>query len=161
MTFAPNIVPICLPSKDEDFGGGEGWTTGWGFTMQSFMSPKLLREANVPLKTTEECEQEFTEVYDFFMTNDTFGSFQDRFPEDEGTRMETIQRLTKCFLCTSRFDERSSCHGDSGGPLAVQRNDERFVLAGVTSFGDPGCAHNGGYYTKVSAFTDWIQSVIN
>ena len=32
VTFAPNIIPICLPDQDQDFGGDSGWATGWGRT---------------------------------------------------------------------------------------------------------------------------------
>ena len=28
--FAKNLIPICLPYKNEDFAGQTGWITGWG-----------------------------------------------------------------------------------------------------------------------------------
>ena len=61
--------------------------------------------------------------------------------------------MKEFFICaekTSGFHEekRDTCKGDSGGPFSVQRADGRFVLAGITSWGE-GCG-NGGYYTKVS-----------
>ena len=49
--------------------------------------------------------------------------------------------------------------GDSGGPFAVQRNDGRFVLAGITSWGD-GCIGEG-YYTKITVFIEWINYTIS
>lgn len=52
--------------------------------------------------------------------------------------------------------------GDSGGPLIYQdRISGRFQLHGITSWGD-GCGEKGkpGVYTRVSAFSDWIQSEI-
>ena len=56
------------------------------------------------------------------------------------------------------------CHlqGDSGGPLIYQdRISGRFQLYGITSWGD-GCGEKGkpGVYTRVSAFSDWIQAEI-
>uniref|UniRef100_A0AC34F7X1 Peptidase S1 domain-containing protein n=1 Tax=Panagrolaimus sp. ES5 TaxID=591445 RepID=A0AC34F7X1_9BILA len=52
--------------------------------------------------------------------------------------------------------------GDSGGPLLVIR-DHRWVQIGVTAFGDvmpvPGdllAVSDIGFYTKISAFCDWI-----
>ena len=52
--------------------------------------------------------------------------------------------------------------GDSGGPLIYQdRMSGRFQLYGITSWGD-GCGEKGkpGVYTRVSAFSDWIQAEI-
>lgn len=52
--------------------------------------------------------------------------------------------------------------GDSGGPLIYQdRISGRFQLYGITSWGD-GCGEKGkpGVYTRVSAFSDWIQAEI-
>lgn len=56
----------------------------------------------------------------------------------------------------------NSVQGDSGGPLIYQdRISGRFQLHGITSWGD-GCGEKGkpGVYTRVSAFSDWIQTEI-
>lgn len=56
----------------------------------------------------------------------------------------------------------NSAQGDSGGPLIYQdRISGRFQLHGITSWGD-GCGEKGkpGVYTRVSAFSDWIQTEI-
>ena len=51
VSFKPSIIPICLPEQGEDFGGGNGWATGWGDTqVEGKMIPSTLREVNVPLK---------------------------------------------------------------------------------------------------------------
>lgn len=49
---------------------------------------------------------------------------------------------------------RDSCQGDSGGPVLYEGKQ-----AGVTSYGY-GCAREGlpGVYTRVSAFSDWIEA---
>lgn len=55
-----------------------------------------------------------------------------------------------------------TCGGDSGGPLLVpDASGNKFVLAGITSFGD-GCAEQNKYgiYTRVSDFRPWIKSII-
>ncbi len=56
---------------------------------------------------------------------------------------------------------QDTCQGDSGGPLMAFFNS-RWVLAGITSFGD-GCAQPGypGVYTRVSAFVSFISSITN
>jgi len=151
-----NVVPICLPDTTEDFGGDNGWATGWGNTVayneteeseeSEDSSPKVLREVNVPLKSQEECGQVFKESQ-FGYTN------------DEESRLEALRasyRIKKFFICAENTDHRDTCQGDSGGPLAVQRSDGRFQLAGVTSWGN-GCGFQGGYYTRVSEFVDWLR----
>ncbi|CAH0686227.1 unnamed protein product [Spodoptera exigua] len=61
-------------------------------------------------------------------------------------------------ICTSRAGGRNICTGDSGGPLAVTRNN-RPVLIGITSFGHwRGCqAGEPSAYARVTSFMSWIQ----
>lgn len=51
--------------------------------------------------------------------------------------------------------------GDSGGPMVIQRNDKRFQLTGVISWGI-GCAepNQPGVYTRISEFRDWINQIL-
>lgn len=53
------------------------------------------------------------------------------------------------------------CTGDSGGPMVIQRNDKRFQLTGVISWGI-GCAepNQPGVYTRISEFRDWINQIL-
>ena len=56
--------------------------------------------------------------------------------------------------------QRDTCQGDSGGPLLLEV-DGVLELAGITSFG-LGCGSRNsvpGVYTRVSAHTEWIESV--
>ena len=153
--YAPNVVPICLPEKDQSFGGGDAWATGWGVShFNATTAPSLLREVNVPLKTDDECAEEVGEYVQSLQTY--FNTTNER----------AVQRIAnrhkRFFICTKNtypyHEHRNTCQGDSGGPLAVQRNDGRFLLAGITSFGDE--CRDLGYYTKVSAFVDWIHFVM-
>ena len=64
------------------------------------------------------------------------------------------------MLCAAGDGVRNTagvCNGDSGGPLAVW-GTRGWELAGITSFGSPGCMTTGapGVFTRVSAFTPWI-----
>ena len=148
--FKPNIVPICLPELDANFGEESGWATGWGESSGDGHGsyPSILREVNVPIKSREDCGQEIESLMDY-------DSEEDRLSD-----LRAIHRLTNYFVCTEHDDEdRDSCSGDSGGPLVVQRADGRFVLAGVVSWGD-GCGGEG-FYTRVSKFIDWINYEIS
>ena len=35
VTFAPNIVPICLPQGEDDYLNRTAWVTGWGRLYES------------------------------------------------------------------------------------------------------------------------------
>merc|ERR1719223_1746368 len=56
---------------------------------------------------------------------------------------------------------RDTCQGDSGGPLVVKsRTDGRWHLVGLTSYGPNPCGE-GGVYTRLSGFQNWIVQNLN
>lgn len=61
-------------------------------------------------------------------------------------------------ICTA-VTGKDTCQGDSGGPLIVADERDRAIITGITSWGK-GCGTHPGVYTKVMAYTDWINSVI-
>lgn len=56
---------------------------------------------------------------------------------------------------------KDACQGDSGGPLVVKDKSQKFVLAGVTSWGI-GCAKPDlpGIYARLSILGDWVRQTI-
>lgn len=67
--------------------------------------------------------------------------------------------ITDQQLCAGGEFNVDSCYGDSGGPLMSQ--SLYWTLEGVVSFGNRcGLENWPGIYTRVSAYTDWIKSVI-
>jgi secreted trypsin-like serine protease len=65
------------------------------------------------------------------------------------------------FVAGAPFLDRDSCNGDSGGPAYVQANGT-WYLAGATSRATASSVRpcgDGGIYTRVSAYEDWIRSV--
>lgn len=77
-------------------------------------------------------------------------------------RTECQYNLTSlmCAGVTSRnFDQkRSTCSGDSGGPLMNHFEPKRMVIEGIVSF-SPGtnCGEFPSYFTRVRYFLDWIN----
>ena len=54
-----------------------------------------------------------------------------------------------------------TCNGDSGGPFLVQE-DDKWVVAGVTSYGDEGtCSlHKGNWDVRVQTYRGWIDNTL-
>jgi len=67
------------------------------------------------------------------------------------------------FVAGAPFLDRDSCNGDSGGPAYVQ-SSRKWYLAGATSRATAVASPvrpcgDGGIYTRVSSFADWVRSV--
>jgi len=69
--------------------------------------------------------------------------------------------VTDNMICSGRLStQRDTCQGDSGGPLFAKGADGKFVLVGLTSWGELcGQSDRGlyGIYTRVANFSNWIK----
>eukprot|EP00928_Gymnodinium_smaydae_P046557 TRINITY_DN31018_c0_g1_i1.p1 TRINITY_DN31018_c0_g1~~TRINITY_DN31018_c0_g1_i1.p1 ORF type:complete len:398 (+),score=14.83 TRINITY_DN31018_c0_g1_i1:104-1297(+) len=135
--FSDCIGPVCLPEADEDATpGSKCIITGWGSTHDGGPASKILQEATVSIKSKAECE-----AGDGKLNDEMFcaGGSNDSAPTD-------------------------SCHGDSGGPLVCyrDRDRQRYVLQGVTSWGVSGCGEPGKptVYARVHEVRDWLSSTM-
>ena len=92
--FRPEVRPVCLPTKSEAglaLAGLPAVVLGWGLTRdQDQELSRTLQEAEVRTITNTACELEFPMV------------------------------VTSTNLCISGQGGRSTCSGDSGGPLLLQ-----------------------------------------
>jgi len=69
--------------------------------------------------------------------------------------------VSREFVAGAPFLDRDSCNGDSGGPAYV-RADGSWYLVGATSRATASTVRpcgDGGIYTRVSVFEDWIRSI--
>jgi secreted trypsin-like serine protease len=74
-------------------------------------------------------------------------------------------RIGSEFVAGRPHLERDSCPGDSGGPAYTQLEDGAWVVVGATSRATPGASPSrpcgdGGIYTFVPAYRDWLDRVI-
>lgn len=133
--FNENVQPACLPAFDQRFRTGTScWTSGFGTTDEN--NPRVsdtLMEVTVDIISDTTCNS--FDVYN--------------------------GAVTRNMLCAGHLSGgRDSCQGDSGGPLVCQSED-RWYLAGITSWGS-GCAqaNKPGVYTRVARVLPWIYSTM-
>ncbi|EAW71001.1 hCG1818432, isoform CRA_a, partial [Homo sapiens] len=125
--------PVCLPQEPQEPPAGTACAiAGWGALFEDGPEAEAVREARVPLLSTDTCRRAL----------------------GPGLRPSTM-------LCAGYLAGGvDSCQGDSGGPLTCSEPGPRprEVLFGVTSWGD-GCGEPGkpGVYTRVAVFKDWLQ----
>ncbi|XP_063884718.1 chymotrypsin B-like [Scylla paramamosain] len=126
----PSVQPVCLAEAEDLVIGQDMVNTGWGLLNPSANSiPNALFEVSLTPMDVKICTY-FTE----------------------------IPRMQKSVICTIN-DGKSNCQGDSGGPLVAQLCDGRWVLAGISSYGESGCTQPR-VFTSVSYYKDWILSNI-
>ncbi|CAG5896776.1 unnamed protein product [Menidia menidia] len=134
VVLSERVTPVCLPSNMELPTGSPCLIAGWGSLYEDGPSADAVMEAKVPLLPQSTCKSALGK-----------------------------ELVTNTMLCAGYLSGGiDSCQGDSGGPLIYQdRISGRFQLYGITSWGD-GCGEKGkpGVYTRVSAFSDWIQAEI-
>ncbi|XP_053662965.1 brachyurin-like [Anopheles marshallii] len=131
MSFTARIQPIRLPARSDVrlFGGYIGTVSGFGRTSDTSWSiSAVLRYTTNAIMTNTECVTQWS--YD------------------------TISNQNLCMWGTGG---RSTCNGDSGGPLAIQDGDP--IQIGVVSFVSArGCTvGKPSVYTRVSSYVDWIE----
>ncbi|XP_054888695.1 uncharacterized protein prss56 [Poeciliopsis prolifica] len=132
--LSEHVTPVCLPSGVDPPTGSPCLVAGWGSLYEDGPSADVVMEAKVPLLPHSTCKSALGK-----------------------------DLVTNTMLCAGYLSGGiDSCQGDSGGPLIYQEQiSGRFQLFGVTSWGD-GCGEKGkpGVYTRVSAFSDWVQAEI-
>ncbi|XP_043114106.1 transmembrane protease serine 13a isoform X2 [Puntigrus tetrazona] len=134
VTFSSIVQPVCFPTFDQTFSdGSECLTSGFGTTQEgSAHASTILMDVKVNIINTQLCNS--SQVY-------------------RGA-------ITKNMICAGDMNGgRDSCQGDSGGPLVCKRDDDRWYLVGITSWG-AGCGQRQrpGVYSRVTSLLPWIYS---
>ncbi|XP_049299573.1 brachyurin-like [Anopheles funestus] len=132
ITFTDRIQPARLPGRSDtrQFGGFTGTVSGFGRTSDASQATSaVVMFTSNPVMTNADCIASWNSVL-----------------------------IEPQNVCLSAEGGRSSCNGDSGGPLAVQ--DGGSLQIGIVSFGSAaGCAVGmPSVYARVSFFLDFIES---
>jgi hypothetical protein len=124
------ISPIELYSGPPLKSGTQVTASGWGKTqpVEAHAPNAILLKVDLQLMDVETCQ---------------------------GQRNYGPERINDKVICAA-FKGRSTCRGDSGGPLTLT-NQSRLI--GVVSWGKKECNGDGqpGVYTSVVAYADWIK----
>lgn len=173
--YAPNIVPICLPNKNESVSEGtRAVGTGWGVknvineTYGEF--PKYLQALDVEVIEANQCQELRREnevqirahLLSALQTIDPM--YQKCLTRELRKKLELNKELLPSLPLTIYDDMmctgQGACSGDSGGPLMTKREDGRWSLIGVVSSGYS-CAKpkQPGIYHRVAKSSDWISYV--
>ncbi|XP_013196248.1 collagenase [Amyelois transitella] len=134
VTFTDAIQPIGLPTAqaNNNFVGVWAWAAGFGVTGDNvgITTDQFLSEVSLQVITNAVCQQ-------------TYGALT----------------VSSSVICVDTTAQRSTCGGDSGGPLWIWSGNQR-ILIGVTSFGHrDGCQerHPAGF-ARVTSHLSWIQA---
>lgn len=153
---SPKKVTLADPGSEEALlvPGSKVVVTGWGAMWDPYDEDvaKLLAAFGAGAKDKVSYPRMLHEVEVDWVDKDTCGA---AFSAAGGEIAETE-------ICAMRSGTRKdSCQGDSGGPLVVPAaNGEGFVQVGVVSWGR-GCGGAlPGVYSRVAAFSDWIQDTM-
>jgi len=138
INFTDIIRPICLPGHSE---AGNDWydeaaiASGWGKPSDSATSiSPVLRWVDTNTITNLLCFLEFPTI------------------------------INSNIICISGHDGKSTCNGDSGGPLYLYNSEtSTYKQIGITSFGSSlGCEigfHAG--FTRTASYLEWIETNTN
>jgi len=164
-------IPVHTPKTP--LSEGPAVIIGWGM-MEEEKFPVNLMETDIDIMANDTCNRGMAE-----QSKREFGRIlmmlgaTNRIPQSKLEEAYTIlvnnlgDALSENMICAGiPSGKRTSCSGDSGGPLMVRQQDGEWLQVGIVSWGrEPldatgRCAHEGLYsvYTRVANYFDWIAS---
>ncbi|XP_043866212.1 serine proteinase stubble-like [Drosophila mojavensis] len=132
LEFNQYIQPAKLPEPNSLHVHKNAIVSGWG-RVKGFVTTEHLQYTNVKTLSNEECKS--------------------MIPSDN--------KFYSHWLCVAP-NEKRTCKGDSGGPLAERNPDGSSTVIGIVSFGFGPCLSNfPTVFTRVAYFLTWIAEHIN
>jgi secreted trypsin-like serine protease len=169
------VGAIPVMQGGTELPNGPAVVIGWGL-MEEDKVPGVLMETDIDIVSNSTCNEGMSQQAqrDMGALLMVIGS-ENRIPQDKLEQAFTVlasnmgEPLTRNMICAGvSTGQRTSCNGDSGGPLMVRQQDGRWLQVGVVSWGrtplasDKRCGHPQLYavYTRVSNYFDWIGQTI-
>ncbi|WP_370275855.1 S1 family serine peptidase [Roseovarius indicus] len=167
------VAAIPVQTNSTQLPDGPAVVIGWGM-MEENKFPVDLMETDIDIVSNATCNKGMAEV-----SQRDLGAFlfvigtENRIPMDRLEEAYSIilnnwgDALTNNMICAGvPSGKRTSCNGDSGGPLMIKEPDGDWLQVGIVSWGrkplgsNEPCGHENLYsvYTRVSNYFDWIAS---
>ncbi|GIY49567.1 hypothetical protein CDAR_565342 [Caerostris darwini] len=130
VVFNEFVKIICFPETPKDYIGEVVTLAGWGHTNgASSARSDVLQEASFPIISNDQCSR---------------------------THGVSIPSSLICAAVLS--EDKGACNGDSGGPLMLLDENDRWKVIGLVSWGRRGCNPKfPTVYTRITHFMDWIK----
>ncbi len=166
------VGAIRIATSADQVREGSALLVGWGRTEEGTFPFELL-ETDLDLVSNEVCNTGLRSLFEDELAQmivrlgggnrvpeDAMQQAYDLLVNSQGNAVPDTQ------LCAGvASGERSSCNGDSGGPLLLRNADGRLVQVGIVSWGrvplsaDGSCGHQNLYtsYTRIPSYFDWIS----
>ncbi|KAF2881989.1 hypothetical protein ILUMI_24170 [Ignelater luminosus] len=138
VNYTDFIKPVCLPISSElqnkVFSEETVTVAGWGKTQTTTRINEKKLKVELPVKSNDYCVTFYRQL--------------------------GIQ-VTGSQICAGGERGKSSCNGDSGGPLMYRdrkEEEENWVTVGIVSFGLKKCADKNVpvVFTRVTEYLEWI-----
>lgn len=127
------VIPVCIPTGQEKYEGKNAYAIGWGHLSANPVTSRYLMEVNMPVLTTQRCSQKFAPSY-------------------------SIDQYTQVCAGENGMN-KGIAKFDAGGPLVTRGTNGRWHLVGIASMlTNP--LGNGGIFTRVSGFANWILNTL-
>ena len=167
------VAAIPVQTGSTQLPEGPAVVIGWGM-MEEAKFPVDLMETDIDIVSNATCNKGMAEV-----SQRDLGAFllaigtENRIPMTSLEEAYSIilnnwgDALTNNMICAGvPSGKRTSCNGDSGGPLMIKEADGDWLQVGIVSWGrkplgsNEPCGHENLYsvYTRVSNYFDWIAS---
>ena len=141
-----DIKPVLLSLRKEEKYGEMATSMGWG-RINQYKQSKVLKEEEFKLISPNVCLAKWNDATRRVHPLGKFGFIQ------------VVGDVSDSVLCVlTASDGNSTCNGDSGGPLVRNKDAERPLLIGVTSFVSE-CGLNDAPlgFSRVSFARDFID----
>uniref|UniRef100_A0A182ML04 Peptidase S1 domain-containing protein n=1 Tax=Anopheles culicifacies TaxID=139723 RepID=A0A182ML04_9DIPT len=137
--YSEHIRPICLPNADDNFEDQKCISSGWGLDVRTGKPPALMKRMELEIISHARCQMLYWLV-------------------------DSNIKLDFTTMCVKGTKGQYTAKKDGGSPLACERDDGSYVLAGIASWGVITYSQQSEFPTgqmDVTKFVGWINDTIN